>query len=404
MMRSWVAQEGYPLIEVHKDQDNLHLTQRRFTFLPNDADQTWVIPVAIRVIREGGASDMVLTVLDEPSGSVRIGPDAKAFKVNAGQYGFYRVRYLDEDALLRLREEAARPGGLPSEDRWGLQNDLFALAMGGEIPLERYLEWVFHLGRTEDGFLPLISTFTHLHQAHLIAEGAMRERIVETAIHILDATIERIGLEPGPHEPNTTSVLRDHMLYQAALYGIGSAEAFGRDRFRTLMEGKPVHPDIMRGVMEIGALCGGEEALAWFFKRLDTSQSEHERMNILSALGRFRERPLIEQAQSWVLEKVPARNRFVPIGSMAYNPHALPLLWEYYVNHLERLERLHPVHYERVIAAVVPWGGLGRAPQVENFFKTYGAQKDKAKEVIAMSLERLAVHERMRIHLSAAPV
>jgi aminopeptidase N len=396
-----VEQEGYPLIEVRRDQDTLHLTQRRFTFLPNDARQTWVIPIIIRVIREGGASDVVSTVLDKPSTSVRIGPDARAFKVNGGQYGFYRVKYLDEDALPRLREEAVRPGGLPPEDRWGLQNDLFALAMSGEIPLKTYLEWVSACP-AEDGFLPLISTFTHLHQAHLIAEGAMRERVVETAVSILDATLRRIGLEPGPHEPNTTSVLRDHILYQAALYGMASAVDFGRDRFLSMVEGKPVHPDIMRGVMEIGALCGGEAALDWFFKRLDTSQSEHERMNILSALGRFRERPLIERTQTWVLEKVPARNRFVPIGAMASNPHALPLLWDYYVNHLEALEQLHPVHYERVIAAVVPWGGLGRARQVEGFFKTYGAQNDKAREVIAMSLERLQVHERMRMRLSGA--
>ncbi len=403
MMRSWVEQEGYPLIEVRRDQDTLHLTQRRFTFLPNDARQTWIIPIAIRVIREGGASDVVSTVLDKPSASVRIGPDARAFKVNGGQYGFYRVKYLDEDALLRLREEVARPGGLPPEDRWGLQNDLFALTMCGEIPMETYLEWVSACP-AEDGFLPLISTFTHLHQAHLIAEGAMRKRVVETARHILDATLKRIGLEPGPHEPNTTSVLRDHMLYQAALYGVSTAEAFGRDRFRSMVQGKPVHPDIMRGVMEIGALCGGEEALDWFFKRLDTSQSEHERMNILSALGRFRERSLIERTQTWVLDKVPARNRFVPIGAMASNPYALPLLWDYYVNHLEALEHLHPVHYERIIAAVVPWGGLGRARQVEDFFKTYGAQKDKAREVIGMSLERLQVHERMRMRLLAGPV
>jgi len=40
---------------------------------------------------------------------------------------------------------------------------------------------------------------------------------------------------------------------------------------------------------------------------------------------------------------------------------------------------------------------------VEDFFKTYGPQRDKASEVIEMSLERLQVHERMRMRLSAGP-
>jgi len=399
IMKSWVEQEGYPLIEVRRERDTLHLTQRRFTFLPNEARQTWVIPVSIRVIREGGGSDVISTVLDRASTTVGIGPDAAVFKVNDGQYGFYRVKYLDEDILLGLRDEVAEKR-LPPEDRWGLQNDLFALTMCGEVPIETYLQWVSSCAK-EDGFLPLISTFAHLHQAHLVAEGAMRERITETATQILHATLKRIGLEPDSRESNTTSVLRDHILYQAALCGVAFVEAFGRDRFRSLIQGEPVHPDIMRGVMEIGALTGGEETLEWFFKRLDTSQSEHERMNILSALGRFRDSALIERTQTWVLDKVPARNRFIPIAAMASNPFALPLLWAYYVNHLEALERLHPVHYERVITAVVPWGGLGRAREVEAFFETYQAQKDKAREAIGMSLERLRIHERMRKRLTS---
>ena len=124
-------------------------------------------------------------------------------------------------------------------------------------------------------------------------------------------------------------------------------------------------------------------------------------MNILSALGRFRDSALIERTQTWVLDKVPARNQFIPIAAMASNPHALPLLWAYYVNHLDALEELHPVHYERVITAVVPWGGLGRAREVEAFFETYQAQKDKAREAIGMSLERLRIHERMRKRLAS---
>jgi hypothetical protein len=156
--------------------------------------------------------------------------------------------------------------------------------------------------------------------------------------------------------------------------------------------------------MEIGALFGGEEDLDWFFKRLTTSQSEHERMNILSALGRFKERGLLERTQTWVLDRVPARNRFIPIAAMASNPYALPRLWDFYVRHLEALEQLHPVHYERIIAAVVPWGGLGRTHQVEDFFKAYGAQKKKAGDVIGMSLERLQVHERMRMRLPKQPI
>ena len=49
-----------------------------------------------------------------------------AFKVNSGQTGFYRVRYRDASDLAAL-EDLVREKRLSAEDRWGLQNDLYAL-------------------------------------------------------------------------------------------------------------------------------------------------------------------------------------------------------------------------------------------------------------------------------------
>ena len=52
--------------------------------------------------------------------------------------------------------------------------------------------------------------------------------------------------------------------------------------------------------------------------------------------------------------------------------------------------------YERVVAAIVPIAGLQRADEVKAFFDHYRAQKDKAKDVINLSLERLEINLRMR--------
>ncbi len=119
-------------------------------------------------------------------------------------------------------------------------------------------------------------------------------------------------------------------------------------------------------------------------------------MNMLAAMGCFKERGLLEMAQRYILEKVPARNKFVPITYMAANPHALPYMWEWYLTNLEALEKFHPMHYERVIAALVPLCGLGREEEIDSFFQGYMAEKEKAKDVIKLSLERLKINSRMR--------
>jgi hypothetical protein len=54
------------------------------------------------------------------------------------------------------------------------------------------------------------------------------------------------------------------------------------------------------------------------------------------------------------------------------------------------------MHYERVIAAIVPVGGLGHEEEINSFFQGYMAKKEKAKDVIKLSLERLEINSRMR--------
>jgi hypothetical protein len=71
-------------------------------------------------------------------------------------------------------------------------------------------------------------------------------------------------------------------------------------------------------------------------------------------------------------------------------------MWEWYTSNLESLEKFHPMHYERVIAAVLPLCGLGREEEIRTFFQDYMAKKEKARDVIKLSLERLEINSRMR--------
>ena len=148
--------------------------------------------------------------------------------------------------------------------------------------------------------------------------------------------------------------------------------------------------------MQVGALNGNDDTFEWFDKQLRFTESEHERMNILMALGSFKDRALIEKAQQYTLDNVPDRNKFVPINHMAANPYAIPYMWEWYVSHLKELEQFHPMHYERIISGIIPLCGLGKEDQVKDFFEDYMGKEKKAKEVIKLSLEKLEINSIMR--------
>jgi len=394
IMKSWIEQLGFPLVETKREGHKLSLKQRRFSYLPNESKQEWLIPIAIKVFYGNGRSKTITALLENKSMDVDIGSNAVAYKANHAQRGFYRVKYLEKNDLQKLGTLAAGKE-LSSEDRWGLQNDLYALVRSGDAFIDEYLDFLSNYSN-EDAFLPLTSMASNLFHAYLVMEGAKRDKIASIGKSLFEKVLSNTGYEPRPVEKQTTSILRDRIIRHAVLYGSKDVRKFALSKFSSLLKGEKVHPDIMKSVMQVGALNGNHETFEWFDKRLKSTSSEHERMNILMALGCFEDKSLIERAQRYTLHKVPDRNRFIPIGSMAANPHALPHMWEWYLANVEELEKFHPIHYERVIAGIVSVGGLGKEEKVRGFFKDYMNKKDKAKDVIKLSLERLEINSRMR--------
>ena len=81
---------------------------------------------------------------------------------------------------------------------------------------------------------------------------------------------------------------------------------------------------------------------------------------------------------------------------MAGNPTAALRMWDWYRQHLDRLETFHPLLYERVITGVVPLAGLGHEAEVNAFFQSYLEQRPHLKDAVALTLEHLEINSRVR--------
>jgi tricorn protease interacting factor F2/3 len=180
------------------------------------------------------------------------------------------------------------------------------------------------------------------------------------------------------------------------VFGSTPAAEFAADQFEALLQGEAIHPDILKSVLMAGALVGGTDTLKWLIRRFESCDSEHERLQILMALGCFRDVDLIHKALAYSLEKVPGRNRFVAITAAAANPYATGTMWQWFADHVDSLEALHPLLFERVIAGIVPVSGLSNPEDVNTFFSQYLDQKPHLEAVVRMSLERLEINHRMR--------
>jgi tricorn protease interacting factor F2/3 len=131
-------------------------------------------------------------------------------------------------------------------------------------------------------------------------------------------------------------------------------------------------------------------------RRMETAESEHERMNLLAALGCFREEKFIRRGLSHAMDRVPARNKHIPISAFAVNPNAMEFMWPWYEDNRNNFDEFHPLIFERVISSLIPVAGMAREADVIAFFKDDPGRTSAAPGVIKMSLEKLAVNLNMR--------
>ena len=394
LMRNWVTQPGFPVITAERQNNTLSLRQRRFTYLPNDAAQTWLVPVTITAYSPDGTADTQTILLRKKQTDLALPVNTTAYKVNAGQTGFYHVCYNDADNLTRLGVMVAGQQ-LPPLDRWGLQNDLFALVKSGLVPMARFLDMAENfLG--ERAYLPLSSLDSHLFEAFLLLRGEIRTRTARTAMTLMNGSLEALGHRPAPDETQTTAMLRDQLLVHGALIGNPPVLDFLTDQFNAFLGGSLIAPDIFRGVMTAGAVSGGGTALEAMIGRFEASGVEHERMTLAGALGSFSAWPLLEKALDYTLEKVPDRIRFMPLVAAAGNPAAVDRLWPWFVDNFPRIERMHPLLFERVVAAFVPGPGLHDPDRTRTFCNHLLRKQPRLKDVIALSLERLEINAGFR--------
>jgi aminopeptidase N len=394
MMKSWIEQAGFPMISVKKQGDRLQLAQQRFSYLPADFEQNWQVPITIRFFAGAEETERITFLMNSTRHEIEFPEQADAYKLNDRQTGFYIVRYQDDENLHDLGQRVGNQF-LSPEDRWGLQNDLFSLCKRGDIPFTDYLNFLAFY-QDENAFLPLVSISNNLQHAYLVMGAENKEKISSIVRPWFEKILQQIGFKPHPDEKHTTAILREQLLWHAALSGSKNAIEFAGNQYSEWIQDKPVHPDIMKSVLQIAALNGNEKTFTRLDQRFALSQIEHERMNILVALGCFKDRGLLKSTLQYILDVVPARNKFVPVVAMASNPYALPLLWDWYVSNLEQIEKFHPMMYERVVASIVPTAGMDNPQEVKEFFENYMQKTDRAKDVIKLSLEKLEINMRMR--------
>jgi len=390
---SWVHQPGYPIIYVKRENDEIILTQERFTYIPHKSDLKWLIPVKINFFLNNHEIEELDVNFEAKTHKILIPKGTISFKLNISQSGFYRVKY--EQTIINMLGQLVIEKSLKPIDRFGIENDFYALVKRGDYTINQYLELINNYYLNEANFLPLNSILTHLKHAYLVFKSKRKE-IRETGFRLLKNYIDKYGLEPIDGENIDQAIIRDSILWAAFSYGNQSAEEVGQTNFTKILEGKKVHQDILSSVLKIGAATNSKSATYFMQKLLAPDTPDVEKLYILEAFGCQQNKKDIIKTLNMNLKEVPSQSRHYLFSSMARNPEALELIWSWFLKNLKKIEEQSPMVYARTIASLIPMGGLENVSEVKQFFKDYIKEKDLAKDTIKMILELLEINSKMR--------
>ncbi|MBC7794281.1 MAG: M1 family metallopeptidase, partial [Clostridia bacterium] len=294
LMRSWVEQNGFPLVTVTRDGPRkLRITQRRFfsdvKSMQSLDDQLWAIPM---IIRYGGkkGSHTFRHLLRSADEVVTLPSDATWVHPNAEASGFYRVS-MDTKELLAKGFESLTPA-----ERMTLIEDQWALVRSGMQNIGTFLDVLVSFRGDTDHIVnrAIAGRLGSIHNAFIGPDNAVRYR--DLVRWFFAGQVEELGLTRAIGEAEADGVRR-----AAVVHAIGE---FGRDQ-RVLSEAEELvkkemadpasfDANVAGTLVALGALAGGSTVLERYvdeyLKRKDARMSPDLQARYINALSAFEDK------------------------------------------------------------------------------------------------------------------
>ena len=393
IMNGWIEKTGYPILDVGFSENKLSLSQRRFMLEGNGDDSVWKLPVSVVGFGSGEEGKSHEFIMENKEESVDF--DHGVLKINSEQSGFYRVNYNQKilDGLGNLIKE----GKLSNLDRWGLQNDLFALALSGRIKFSSYLEFV-EFYKHEKDYLVCTDIASNLYRSYLITSGDLREEIGKHTLAFYKNVFSWLGWDVSKDKDENYRALRSSILIFLSRLEDKEVLEEGKKRFEEFLEDKDsLEADLRTPVFNIVAWNGDQELYDKFVELYENSNSPEDKRRFLWALVGFKDKEILKKALDFALTpSVRAQDSFVPIVSAARNPSLGNYSWEWVKNNWNELEKRYGKggNVKMLEVFIFPLGLLndsGLEKEIKAFFES-GDSLHLVSKALNQSLERLRIN------------
>jgi len=393
MARTWTNQTGFPVVTLTPGADgcSCSLSQKRFfanSELKDSANSAWDIPLTCvtssnpsEVSKIGIWSAKDATKQDEAlvaDTSITMAIPAPSeddgwIKLNADQTGFYLVNYTSTGwkALKKPIEELE----LNVLDRVSLLNGIFMLSRSGLLSCAEALDFSSAF-KSEPEYLcwKELSENIRIYCALFSNEATypLLQRYIQALFH---GVMQRLTWDKLPSDVETTGFFRSDVILMLGLTNDEDTVKEALSRFNNYMTdaaNSNLSADLRSVVFSIQARHGSRAEFTKLQTLYEQSDFIEEKLNCLSAIGKFPSEQLKREAIEWGLRAVRSQDIAYVFASVASNSVGAQFAWKYVQENWGALNgKYAPYIVGRIVcASIARYQSEDDAAAIEYFLST----------------------------------
>ncbi len=368
LMKSWLEKGGFPLLRVREDNGSIHLTQEKFTYLSNDDQYLWQIPIFLE--RAGRRRKMLLR---KKNGRIR---DTENLRVNPNGEGYYRILF-EGDLLDKMLANESSP-----EFVMKTLDDYYAFLLSGKIDLEQ--------------FMRLIGKVRDRNEYSIVLRLA---EILSELVNILDS--DSLNLAFVSYLRDKLSVFRDEkeenskVIVERVLTGLALRDAeFRKSEKAKLEDYSNVAPEERTAVLLSAAIEEHNKEALWSMIR--NPENDMESVRCMNAMVHLPRNEDVTQFLNFVKSRPEYRGNFIyPLFEAISNKKYRKDLWKWTSENIDEVREVFvgSSTVSRYLEELIAFGGIGNKDLVEDFLRSKNIPE--AARAFKNGLERLEINEKV---------
>ncbi len=372
IMKSWISQPGYPLLEVKQNNNGINITQKRCN---KKTAQTWPIPLSI------ATGEICYNKMLEKS-SQQYDIKSEYLKLNHEQYGFYRTKYPKQ--MLKNLGRLIEKNKFSAIDRYGIHNDLWALCIMGEKNLNEYLSLLKSYSN-ENSFIILADIASSLRKLERLCGSESwwpnaKKKIIDIILPTYNKIIKDIGWVQQPDESTETIMLRS--------LAIGFCGFADDKEVITEAQAKYAKNEITANIADavyyIVARNGAEKEFKEMLARYSNENDLELKIKLLVGLYQFKQPKIIKEALDFALAEKVVRTqdlRYI-FQNLPANPQTKEVIQEWFEKNFSILKKYEDNHYifEDILnALIITQTNKSSLDKISKFLKSNKVQYERTK-------------------------